>query len=78
MNRDDLGRLVRETWAKYCIETGDDQPSHLVPYDDLSEHDKEADRRIGEALESAMLKEFAGVLAMIGIGRLEVEDRATP
>lgn len=52
MNRDELGRLVRETWVKYCIETGDVKPSHLLPYDALSEWDKEADRRIGEAVAS--------------------------
>lgn len=48
--REMVGRSVRETWVKYCIETGDNKSSHLVPYDELSEWDKEADRRIGEVL----------------------------
>lgn len=56
MTRDDLGRLVREAWVKYCIETGDTKPSHLTPYDELSEWDKEADRRIGEAVEKSILE----------------------
>jgi hypothetical protein len=45
--------LVRETWVKYCLETGDTKPSHITPYDELSEWDKEADRRIGEAIFAA-------------------------
>jgi len=49
-NRDLLGRKVREVWIAYCLEVGDTKPSHIAPYDDLSEVDKEADRRIGEAL----------------------------
>jgi hypothetical protein len=55
MTRDELGRLVRETWVRYCIETGDTKPSHIAPYDELSEWDKEADRRIGEAVVQAYL-----------------------
>ncbi len=50
ITRDELGRIVRETWIAYCLETGDTKPSHLAPYDELSEWDKEADRRIGETI----------------------------
>jgi hypothetical protein len=48
--REQLGRIVRETWVSYCIETGDTKLSHIAPWDDLSEWDREADRRIGEAI----------------------------
>lgn len=48
--REHYGRLVRETWVKYCLETGDTKPSHIAPWEQLSEWDKEADRRIAEAL----------------------------
>lgn len=52
--RDYLGKIVRETWVAYCEETGVTQPSHLVPWENLSEWDKEADRRIGEAVAVMM------------------------
>ena len=46
--RDQLGRLVRESWVRRCRSIGDTKPSHLVPYDELSEADRETDRVIGE------------------------------
>ena len=49
-DRDALGRIVRESWVSYCVETGDTKPSHVAPWEDLSDWDKEADRRIGEAV----------------------------
>ena len=38
----------------YCQETGDTKPSHLAPWEELSEWDKEADRRIGAAIAVMM------------------------
>lgn len=49
-DREQLGRLVREAWVAYCREIGDDKPSHIAPWEELSEVDKEADRRIGIAI----------------------------
>jgi hypothetical protein len=48
--RDYLGALVRRAWVNYCLEIGDHKTSHVEPYSKLSESDKEADRRIGEAI----------------------------
>lgn len=48
--RDRLGRIVREAWVKWARTQPKPKPSWLVPYDDLSEPDKEADRQIGEAV----------------------------
>jgi hypothetical protein len=48
--RDGKGRRVREVWIEWAIEQPDPKPSWLVPYDELSEADKEADRRIGSVL----------------------------
>jgi hypothetical protein len=48
--RDALGRLVREAWVKWALTQPDPKPSWLVPYDQLNEADKEADRQIGEAV----------------------------
>ena len=50
MTRDELGERVREEWIAHCRRIGDRKPSHLAPWDDLGEDDREADRRIGEAL----------------------------
>lgn len=56
IERDDLGRAVREAWVAWACEQPVVKPSWLVPYDDLPEADKEADRRIGEAV-AQMCKE---------------------
>lgn len=56
MSREDVGKLVRQTWIDYCREIGDTKPSHLAPWEELSEQDKEADRRIGDAVVNAYKK----------------------
>jgi hypothetical protein len=62
--REHFGRLVRDAWVLYCLETGDTKPSHIAPWDDLSEWDKEADRRIGDA--------FVDIIAL-AVGAIAVE-----
>lgn len=47
-DRDQLGRFVREAWISWAKVQPHPKPSWLVPYDALSEPDKEADRIIGE------------------------------
>ena len=49
-DRDTLGRMVREAWVRWAEMQPNPKPSWLVPYDDLAEADKEADRQIGEAV----------------------------
>jgi hypothetical protein len=49
-DRDQLGRFVREAWMRWAQTQPNPKPSWLVPYDDLAEPDKEADRQIGEAV----------------------------
>lgn len=56
MSREDVGRLVRDTWIAYCLEIGDTKASHIAPWEELSEQDKEADRRIGDAVIAAYRK----------------------
>ena len=51
--REDLGRLVRETWIAWAREQPDPKPSWLVPFDDLDEGQREVDMRIGEAVAAA-------------------------
>ena len=48
--REKLGRRVREVWIAWAGRQPSPKPSWLVPYDDLPEADKEADRCIGAAL----------------------------
>lgn len=48
--RDFVGRRVREVWIEWAKRQPNPKPSWLVPYDDLDEADKEADRCIGAAL----------------------------
>lgn len=47
-DRDTLGRFVREAWVRWAETQPSPKPSWLLPYDDLAEIDKEADRQIGE------------------------------
>jgi hypothetical protein len=48
--RDALGRAVRAAWVKWAQTQPDPKPSWLVPWDELSEADREADRVIAEEL----------------------------
>ena len=50
IERDTLGRMVREAWVRWAHTQPSPKPSWLVPYDELAESDKEADRQIGEAI----------------------------
>lgn len=52
VDRDYGGRLVREAWVRWALTQPNPKPTWLVPYDELSEPDKEADRQIAEALWS--------------------------
>jgi hypothetical protein len=76
-DRDDLGRMVREAWVAWAKEQCAPKPSWLAPYDDLSEADKEADRRIGKALYSAGLD--AGVrISATASGERSLVGNAAP
>lgn len=52
-DRDQLGKIVRDAWIEWAKEQPDPKPSWLLPWEDLAEPDKEADRRIGEAVVRA-------------------------
>lgn len=49
-DRERLGRIVREEWRAWAREQPSPKPSWLVPWEGLSEPDREVDRRIGERL----------------------------
>lgn len=50
MTRDDLGKAVRDGWVKWAKTQPDPKSSWLVPWEDLNETDREADRCIGDGL----------------------------
>jgi transposase-like protein len=50
LNRETLGRWVREAWVDWAMTQPNPKPSWLVPWEQLGETDREADRVIGERL----------------------------
>lgn len=50
VDREALGRRVREVWIEWAREQTNPKPSWLVPWEGLSEPDREVDSRIGETL----------------------------
>ena len=53
IDRDSLGRMVREVWVSWAKEQPNPKPSWLLPYDQLLEPDKEVDRRTAKPLSTA-------------------------
>lgn len=69
MDRETLGREVRRVWIEFCREIGDDRPSHLASWEDMTEPEREVDRRIGEAIARMALADE--------VERLQKESRNT-
>lgn len=67
--REKLGRRVREVWIEWAKRQPNPKPSWLVPYDELSEPDKEADRCIGTALWGDFVAEHSEAIANKIIGQ---------
>ncbi len=53
--REKLGALVREVWIECAGELPDPKSSHLTPWEDLDDWNKEVDRRIGERIARYVL-----------------------
>lgn len=49
-DREKLGMKVRAVWIDWAREQPEPKASWLMPWEELSEPDREVDRRIGEAL----------------------------
>jgi hypothetical protein len=80
LDRETLGKLVRQTWIEWAKEQPNPKPSWLVEWDNLSEPDQEVDRRIGEAVAMYVAKESEqSELAMMIISSLQdlVKDFCT-
>jgi hypothetical protein len=72
--REELGKIVRKVWVKYCKEIGDNKPNHIASWEEISEIDKEADRRIGETLIKLFSKKVIKRLYNIVDRIVEEED----
>jgi hypothetical protein len=71
--REELGRVVRHEWLRWAREQPDPKPSWLLPWEELTEAEREVDRRIGTALyglgRSYEFSLWAGTLADQDAGR---------
>lgn len=64
-NREALGRLVREIWIEWAKEQTHPKPSWLLSWEEISESDREVDRRIGERLAMLPVSTFHGFFRFI-------------
>jgi hypothetical protein len=48
--REQLGRIVRETWVAWAQEQPDPKPGWLLGWDDLRDDEREVDMRIADAI----------------------------
>lgn len=75
MNRDEQGRRVREVWIEWAKRQPSPKPAWLVPYDELSEADKEADRCIGAAIWGDAVASMQGDMAESALQLAAAEAR---
>lgn len=74
-DRDQLGRLVREAWVGWAGKQSRPKASWLVPYDELTELDKEADRCIGEHLLLVAVPAALAYKASMELCLLTIEEQ---
>lgn len=65
MDREQLGREVRNVWVAFAKEQHDPKPAHLVGWDELDENNKEVDRRIGEHIAQLVAQEYSTLIQEI-------------
>lgn len=63
MNREALGKIVRDAWVEWAKAQINPKPSWLVAWEELSETDREADRCIGEAVQGAIQEDEVRALS---------------
>lgn len=70
LDRDSLGRAVRDAWVERCKLKPNPRPGHLEPFECLSEFDQETDRCIGDAVVRHLrTKSTPGLSASTEAGR---------
>lgn len=72
--REWLGIVVREAWTAWAREQPAPKPSWLTPWEQLTEPEREADRRIGEAVQGTVLQEIGTLARERDTARRQVED----
>jgi hypothetical protein len=60
--RDFRGRLVREAWVRWAVTQPSPKPSWLVPWEELPEPDREADRLIADSVLRGCVTDIYGDL----------------
>lgn len=55
IDREILGKVVRQAWVDYCIETGR-KDKNTEPWEQLDDWTKEVDRRIGESVKEFVVE----------------------
>jgi hypothetical protein len=64
--REFMGKLVRAEWERWAREQPNPKPSWLTPWDQLTEPEREVDRRIAEAIwRFSYVRDAAGVNAPV-------------
>lgn len=75
-SREALGRLVREVWIEWAKKQPDAKASWLVLWEDLSESDKEVDRKIGQRLFEEGV--HAAINTLMNVDLLFLRDTSPP
>jgi hypothetical protein len=68
-DREILGCLVREAWVRWAQKQVNSKPSWLLPWEKLTEFDKEVDRQIGESVADWVLKRATPDARAVGLVR---------
>jgi hypothetical protein len=79
-DREFLGRVVRMEWEAWAREQPNQKPSWLTPWDQLTEPEREVDRRIGERIFSLSYVPFTTpqpAASTQGLPKFSVGDRVT-
>jgi hypothetical protein len=63
LQREELGRIVRDTWVQWALTHPEPKRSWLVPWDHLEPGQREVDMLIGDAVAAAVYQR----LALIGM-----------
>ncbi len=72
-DRERLGRVAREAWIKWARQQPEPKASWLVPWDGLSEPEREVDRQIGEAVAAEAAARIAEL--EVEVKRLKYGDK---
>lgn len=76
MGREILGKVVRQVWIEWANEQPNAKPSWLLPWEELSEPEREVDRRIGETIASLISEPMETALATLTRERDEAKQEA--